>query len=152
MCALEACVLKVNSALLFIPKRHKITFTDFFINCSHLSNSIPAAQNTSLPSLFDPLTLVLWFTEKLGNIVFIIECDSSINIIISIYYRQRSLTFLFNRNVLSLYQSVLLDSDHFQYPEFVMLPSGSRYRLPKMKSNWYKYSFVPCAIWLLNSL
>ncbi len=34
-----------------IPKRHKITFTDFFINCSHLvewpANSIPAAE--SLP-------------------------------------------------------------------------------------------------------
>ncbi len=33
---LEACVLQVNIALLFIPKRHKISFSDFFINCSHL--------------------------------------------------------------------------------------------------------------------
>ncbi len=65
---------------------------------------------------------------------------------------QRSLSFLFNRNVLSRAQSVLLDSDHFLYPEFLMLPSGSRYRLPKMKSNRYKYSFVPCAIRLLNGL
>ncbi len=47
---------------------------------------------------------------------------------------QRSLSFLFNRNVLSRAQSVLLDSDHFLYPEFLMLPSGSCYRLPKMKS------------------
>ncbi len=65
---------------------------------------------------------------------------------------QRSLSFLFNRKVLSRAQSVLLDSDHFLYPEFLMLPSGSRYRLPKMKSNRYKYSFVPCAIRLLNGL
>ncbi len=48
---------------------------------------------------------------------------------------QISLAFLFNRNVLSRAQSVLLDSDHFLYPEFVMLPSGSHYRPPKMKSN-----------------
>ncbi len=54
-----------------IPKRHKITFTDFFINCSHLvewpaqlnpsswilSHLQETAKNTSLPSLFDPLTL-----------------------------------------------------------------------------------------------
>ncbi len=33
---LEACVLQVNFTLLFIPKRHKITFTDFYINCSLL--------------------------------------------------------------------------------------------------------------------
>ncbi len=37
---LEACVQQVNVALLFIPKRHKITFTDFYINCSLLPNSI----------------------------------------------------------------------------------------------------------------
>ncbi len=64
---LEACVLQVNITLLYIPKRHKITFTDYFINCSswwpaqlnpavhsHLQES---DKNTSLPSLFDPLTL-----------------------------------------------------------------------------------------------
>ncbi len=56
-----------------IPKRHKITFTDFFNNCSlqvewpdqlNLSSWIlthlqETAKNTFLPSLFDPLTLVL---------------------------------------------------------------------------------------------
>ncbi len=70
---LEASVLQMNVALLFIPKRHKITFTDFYIKFSflvewpaqlnpsswvlrHLQES---AKNTSLPSLFDPLTLAL---------------------------------------------------------------------------------------------
>ncbi len=55
-----------------IPKRHKIPFTDFFINCSHLvewprtqSQQLnpyhlqETAKNTSLPFLFDPLTLAL---------------------------------------------------------------------------------------------
>ncbi len=70
---LEAYVLQVNVALLFIPKRHKITFTDFYINCSHLvewpaqlnpsswilSHLQESAKITSLPSLFDPLTLAL---------------------------------------------------------------------------------------------
>ncbi len=60
-----------NVTLLFFPKRHKITFTDFFINCSLLvewpaqlnpsswvlSHLQESAKNTSLPSLFDPLTL-----------------------------------------------------------------------------------------------
>ncbi len=70
---LEASILQMNVALLFIPKRHKITFTDFYIKFSflvewpaqlnpsswvlrHLQES---AKNTSLPSLFDPLTLAL---------------------------------------------------------------------------------------------
>ncbi len=70
---LEACVLQVNDALLFIPKRHKITFTDFYIKCSLLvewpaqlnlsrwvlSHLQESATNTTLPSLFDPLTLAL---------------------------------------------------------------------------------------------
>ncbi len=34
------CPLEVNVALLFIPKRHIITFTDFHINCSLLPNSV----------------------------------------------------------------------------------------------------------------
>ncbi len=45
---LEACVLQVNDTLLFIPKRHKITFTDFYINCSLLTNSIPAAESLTI--------------------------------------------------------------------------------------------------------
>ncbi len=70
---LEACVRQVNDALLFIPKRHKITFTDFYIKCSHLvewpaklnpsswvlTHLQETAKNTSLPSLFDLLTLAL---------------------------------------------------------------------------------------------
>ncbi len=62
----------MNDALLYIPKRHKIPFTDFYINCSHLverprtqSQQLnpyhlqETAKNTSLPSLFDPRTLAL---------------------------------------------------------------------------------------------
>ncbi len=45
---LEACVLQVNIALLFITKRHKITFTDLYINCSLLHNSIPASQSLTI--------------------------------------------------------------------------------------------------------
>ncbi len=45
---LEACVLQVNVALLFTTKRHKIPFTDFYINCSLLTNSIPAAESLAI--------------------------------------------------------------------------------------------------------
>ncbi len=47
---LEACVLQVNVALLFIPKRHKITFMDFYIKCSHLVEW-PAQLNPAAESL-----------------------------------------------------------------------------------------------------
>ncbi len=71
---LEASVLQMNVALLFIPKRHKITFTDFYIKFSFLvewpaqlnpsswvlSHLQESAKNTSLPSLFDPLTSTLY--------------------------------------------------------------------------------------------
>jgi len=64
---------------------------------------------------------------------------------------QRGLSGLFNRNVLSRAHSVISDREHFLYPEFSMLPSGRRYRLPKTKNNRYKFSFVPSAIRLLNN-
>ncbi len=64
-------------------KRHKITFTDFFIYCSHLverpaqlnpsSWILPhlqeTAKNTSLPSLFDPLnSSALYYNFILSNL------------------------------------------------------------------------------------
>ncbi len=68
---LYALICKWTTHYCTIPKRHKITFTDFFINCSHLvewpaqlnpsswiiNHLQETAKNTSLPSLFDPLTL-----------------------------------------------------------------------------------------------
>ncbi len=46
----EACVLQVNDALLFIPKRHKITFTDFYMNCSHLVTCTTQSKLSPQPS------------------------------------------------------------------------------------------------------
>ncbi len=73
MCLYKLTFCKWTTHYCAIPKRHKITFTDFFINCSHLvewpaqlnpsswilSHLQETAKNTSLPSLFDPLTLAL---------------------------------------------------------------------------------------------
>ncbi len=50
----EACVLQVNDALLFIPKRHKITFTDFYMNCSHLVTCTTQSKLSPQPSGHDP--------------------------------------------------------------------------------------------------
>ncbi len=47
---LEACVL--NIALLFIPKRHTITFTDFYINCSLSLQSFTVFKNQLKTHLF----------------------------------------------------------------------------------------------------
>ncbi len=46
----EACVLQENNALLFIPKRHKITFTDFYMNCSHLVTCTIQSKLSPQPS------------------------------------------------------------------------------------------------------
>ncbi len=65
---LYALICKWTTHYCTIPKRHRITFTDFFIYCSHLvewpAQLNPSSwiinhlqENTSLPSLFDPLTL-----------------------------------------------------------------------------------------------
>ncbi len=71
LCALlKLAFCKWMSLYCAIPKRHKITFTDFFIKCSLLvewpaqlswvlSHLQESPKNTYLPSLFDPLTLAL---------------------------------------------------------------------------------------------
>jgi hypothetical protein len=47
---------------------------------------------------------------------------------------------------------IAVDSSHPFHPEFKLLPSGHRYRLPKVKKNRAKYSFIPNAILQLNKM
>ncbi len=65
--------------------------------------------------------------------------------------KQKSLGELYQKQMLRRVESILSDSSHPLQAEFQMLPSGSRYKLPKLRTNRYKHSFVPAAILLLNS-
>ncbi len=76
-----------------IPKRHKINFTDFLINCSHpvewpaqldpsswiLTHLQEKDKNTSLPSLFDPLTLALYSNSILSICLLFIKKNPTVD-------------------------------------------------------------------------
>ncbi|KAJ8358150.1 hypothetical protein AAFF_G00030040 [Aldrovandia affinis] len=53
-------------------------------------------------------------------------------------------------NTLRLAQKITADPSHILHPEFELLPSGRRFRLPWYKLNWLKNEFVPHSISLLN--
>ncbi len=65
--------------------------------------------------------------------------------------KQKGLGELYQKQMLRRVESILSDSSHPLQAEFQMLPSGSRFKLPKLRTNIYKHSFVPAAILLLNS-
>jgi len=66
--------------------------------------------------------------------------------------QQTKLSELYNRHVLKKAESIMSDSSHPLYVEFKLLPSGSRFSQPPAKTNRFKFSFVPSAISLLNSV
>ncbi len=64
---------------------------------------------------------------------------------------ETSASELYQKQMLRSVESIMSDSSHPLQAEFQMLPSGSRFKLPKLRTNRYKHSFVPAAILLLNS-
>ncbi len=109
---LEASILQMNVALLFIPKRHKSLSQTFTLNFpswwNDLPNSIPAAESldifkkrikTSLPSLFDPLTLalsilILFFKKKQKKLVPFFDLHSIHLLLVFLKTKQLTLAFL----------------------------------------------------------
>ena len=61
------------------------------------------------------------------------------------------LSELFKIRVVKKARQVLAEPDHPLGGQFVLLPSGRRYRLQRCRTNRLKNSFVPSAIMLLNS-
>ena len=45
---------------------------------------------------------------------------------------------------------IVSDPTHILHPEFQLLPSGRRFRVPRSRLNRYKHSFLPMSIKLLN--
>ncbi len=64
--------------------------------------------------------------------------------------QQLSLSDIYNRQVYRKAQSILASTDHPLLGELVLLPSGRRYRFPRVRSNRFKFSFIPSAINVLN--
>ena len=61
---------------------------------------------------------------------------------------QKGLEELYQKQMLKRVDSILSNSSHPLQAEFQMLPSGSRFKLPRLKKNY----FVPTATLLLNSI
>jgi len=53
---------------------------------------------------------------------------------------------LYQRRALGKAQNMFLEVSHPLYYKFNLLPSGSRYRTPLSKTNWFKNLFVPSVV------
>ncbi len=58
---------------------------------------------------------------------------------------------LYEKSVLREAYKILNDTTHILNPEFEMLPSGRRFRMPRCRLNRFKNSFIPSATKALNS-
>lgn len=57
---------------------------------------------------------------------------------------------LYENCVLNQVEWIVNDPTHFWFPQYQLLPSGRRYRVPKCRLNRYKKSFVPVSVGLVN--
>ncbi len=57
---------------------------------------------------------------------------------------------IYERAVVKGANKILSDPSHALFQEYVLLPSGRRYRASKCRSNRVKMSFIPTSILLLN--
>lgn len=64
---------------------------------------------------------------------------------------QCTLSDLFHSHIVRKAKTILSDSSHPFYSEFLFLPSGWWLRFPSVESNGYKQSFIPVAISFLNA-
>jgi len=57
---------------------------------------------------------------------------------------------IYEQSVIRQAQKIVSDPTHILHPEFQLLPSGRRFRVPKCRLNRYKNYFVPMSIKLIN--
>ena len=65
--------------------------------------------------------------------------------------QQRNLGTIWEKQAAEKAKIIISQPDHIMLTEFLLLPSGRRYNVPKSKSNRYAKSFIPSAIKLLNT-
>ena len=63
---------------------------------------------------------------------------------------QQSLQSFADKQILRKALTILASTNHILRQEFILLPSGKRFRTPVCKTNRHKFSFVPVAVRLLN--
>ncbi len=141
MCPLEAYVLQVNVALLCHHKEASLTFTLTVPNWwKDLLNSIRAAEsvasfkkqlNTSLPSLFNALTLA----------------RSTLNL----FYRS---VFLFKKTPLTVYQLHIYSLTSFSWKtnklSFLLFYLLRKYKLVENMSRWNIQIKKTCYVYCVN--
>ena len=57
---------------------------------------------------------------------------------------------IYEKRVLKKAHSLIEDESHPLLKDFELLPSGSLFRAPKIRTNRFRNSFIPSAISLLN--
>ena len=57
---------------------------------------------------------------------------------------------LFEQAAIKQAKNILTDTSHVLSPDYTLLKSGRRYRVPLCKHNRLKYSFIPLSIKLIN--
>ena len=63
---------------------------------------------------------------------------------------ERNLSGFYNQQLLRKARSIIACKTHVLSSEFVLLPSGRRFKSPACRSNRCKHSFIPTAVRLLN--
>ena len=117
----------------------------------HVDRSLMKLFYTAYIHSVISFSLICWFgnlsiTNKnsLGRIVKIASKITSIQL--------EGLELFYKRQVLKKALSIRQESIHPLNPEYQLLPSGSRLRIPRLKNNRYKFSFVPMSINAVNTV
>ncbi len=138
MCPLEAVP---SLHYCSIPKRHKITFTYFYINCSLLVTCLTQSEQ---------LLISVWYNnatnqdcKALQRVVRLAERISGSAL--------PSLQVIYLQRCRSRAAKILKDSTHPGNHLFCLLPSGRRFRSMMAKTERLRKSFFPQAIRLLNT-
>ena len=61
-----------------------------------------------------------------------------------------TLQTVFDETIIRQAQKIISDPTHVLHPEYQLLPSGRRFRVPQCRLNRFKNSFVPLSIKALN--
>ena len=58
---------------------------------------------------------------------------------------------LYSEKLGAMTKKILEDREHPLHKEYQMMPLGRRLRLPKIRTNRYKFSFIPSSVRLFNT-
>ena len=135
----DATVKKANQRLYLLRKLRSFNVS---------SNVLSMVYNSIIESVLS-FSIVSWY----GHIR--VKDKSKLNRVVREATKitgkhQRSLPEIHNKFVKKQAKKIMLDSTHPLHSAFVILRSGRRLRPPKFRRNLLKFSFVSCAVTILN--